>query len=96
MGFTPWAVDSDSFDFSYLLTAHYLTEAGIPYSNPEEYYDAYSLPTILSYTAGPYLGAITLEVTDTEGNPVQINGETGQNIFLDNCSQFREQKGGVL
>lgn len=107
MGYTPWAVSSDSYDFSYLLTGtvsttvpaefpvyvngaqltdSYITEAGIRYSYLEDFYETYELPSIVSYTAGPCLGDISLAVTDTEGNPVSIDDQTDLNVYLDNCT----------
>ena len=108
MGFTPWAVSTDRFDFSYLLTgtvattvpeslpvyvngalldARYITESGIAFSRLEAFYDDYTLPTIVSYAAGPCLGEISLSVTDPQGNPVTIDESTDLNTFLDNCTE---------
>ena len=107
MGFTPWAVSTDRFDFSYLLTGtvattvpeslpvyvngtlldeRYITESGIAFSRLEAFYDDYTLPTIVSYAAGPCLGEISLSVTDPQGNPVTIDESTDLNTFLDNCT----------
>ena len=107
MGFTPWAVASDSYDLSYLLTdtvsvtvpesfrvsvngaqltEAYRTEEGIRFSYLEDFYEDYTLPTIVSYTAGPCLGEISLTVENADGAPVVIDDTTDLNSFLDNCT----------
>ena len=69
------------------LTEDYATETGIQYSLLEEFYDRYEgLPYQVSYTAGPCLGQISLQVTDPEGDPVTIDENTDFNAFLANCS----------
>ena len=64
-----------------------MTESGIRYTVLEEFYDRYeNLPTYGSYTAGPCLGEITLQVEDAQGNVVTLDENTDFNAFVDNCS----------
>lgn len=107
-GFTPWAVTSDSFDLSFLLTQtvsataphdypvyvngallddRYIVETGMQYTALEEFIGEYELPYMVSYTAGPCLGSISLQITDPAGNPVTIGEGTDMNAFLDNCTE---------
>lgn len=68
------------------LDEAYLTETGIRYTGLEGFYDDYTLPTMVSYAAGPFLGNPEMTVTDTAGNPVVIDENTDHNAFLGNCS----------
>lgn len=70
-----------------VLDETYITESGILYDAVEEFYDDYELPTLVTYAADSFLGTLTLDVTDTEGNPVEITGETDLNQFLPGCSE---------
>ena len=70
-----------------LTEAEYATETGIQYTVLEEFYDRYEgLPYRVSYTAGPCLGQISLEVTDPEGNPATFDEATDWDAFVDNCT----------
>ena len=68
------------------LDSGYITQTGIHYPLVEEFYDTYSLPTMVTYTAGPFLGEGALTVTDPAGNPVSITEETDMDVFLNNCT----------
>lgn len=70
----------------YMLDESYITERGIAYSALEEFYDAYELPTMVTYTADSYLGQLELTVADENGQPVVITQDTDMNAFLDNCA----------
>ena len=69
-----------------VLDDSYHTETGIHYDLLEEFYDDYTLPTLVTYTVDRFLGTMSLEVTDPAGNPVQIGADTDRNTFLDNCT----------
>lgn len=69
-----------------VLDESYITESGILYDAVEEFYDDYDLPTLVTYTADSFLGTLALDVTDAEGNPVEITEETDLNQFLPGCS----------
>lgn len=75
-----------------VLDDSYLTETGIPYSLLEEFYDDYELPTLVTYTADHFLGTISLEVTDPDGNPVAVGEDTDWNAFLDNCTDEEREE----
>lgn len=72
--------------FGNTLSSKYITESGIPYSLLKEFYDDYELTTMVTYTAGPFLGEATLTPLDADGNAVDIGEETDMNTFLSNCS----------
>lgn len=69
------------------LDERYIQESGIRYTALEEFYDDYELPTMVTYAVPPILVGGELSVTDGQGNPVVIDGETDMNAFLDNCTQ---------
>ena len=68
------------------LTEAHITQSGIPYDLLGEFYGDYALPTMTTYTAGPFLGEVRLSVTDPEGTAVFIDETTDVNTFLDNCT----------
>lgn len=68
------------------LTPNYITENHIPYPSLKEYYEAYSLPFMVTYTVGPFLGQPKIHITDPNGIPVSIDKDTDMSIFLNNCS----------
>lgn len=74
-----------------VLDGRYITETGIPYSALEEFSEEIELPYMVSYTAGPCLGSISLQVTDPEGTAVTIDEDTDMNTFLTACTE-QEQK----
>lgn len=75
-----------------LLTEDYIIDQGIRYSILEEVYDDYSLPTMVTYEAGPFLTDATLEVTDPDGNPIVIDEDTDMNSLLPACSESELQQ----
>lgn len=75
-----------------VLDASYITESGHTYSILEEFYDDYTLPTLVTYTVDSFLGEVTLDVADREGNPITITGETDYNVFLPECSQDAQEE----
>ena len=72
--------------FGTKLTENFITEDHIPYPALKEYYGSYSLPYMVTYTAGPFLGQPELLITDPAGTPVQIDENTDLSVFLNNCS----------
>lgn len=68
------------------LDSSYITEQDIPYSALEEFYGDYPLPTMVTYTADSFLGSYSMEVTDRNGKPVEITGETDFNSLLPACT----------
>lgn len=73
------------------LDEGYITETGIRYTALEEFSEKIEQPYIVSYTAGPCLGSISLQVTDPEGNPVTIDENTDMNTFLTPCTEEEEK-----
>jgi len=71
---------------SILLDESYITEKDIHYSALEEYYDDYSLPTMVTYTVDNFLGEMTLVAKDPSGNAVEITPETDMNSLLPQCT----------
>lgn len=65
----------------------------IHYENLEAFYDDYELPNLVTYEMGPFLGDVTLETLDADGNLVVIDETTDYNAFLSNC---REEDCGRL
>ena len=68
------------------LSDDYITESGIHYPALEGFYEDYTLPCMVTYQTGPFLGDHQLQVTDLEGNPVTIDETTDMNAFADNCA----------
>lgn len=75
----------------YPLDESYITESGIEYSALEEFYDDYTLPAMVTYTADGILGELELVITDENGNQVDNWEDTDPNTFLDNCSEEETQ-----
>ena len=69
------------------LDSSYITDTEIPYGTLEDFYDDYALPSMVSYSADGFLGELALEVTDQDGNPVEITDETDLNMLLPGCTQ---------
>lgn len=69
------------------LDSRNLTETDLHYSDLEAFYGEYDLPTLVTYTAGPSLGEVSLEIHNAQGETVTVDEETDYNAFLDNCSQ---------
>lgn len=69
-----------------LLTKDYITQDKIPYAPFQGLYEDYTLPYMVTYTAGPFLGVGELTVTDPAGNPVSIDADSDMTAFLNNCT----------
>lgn len=70
-----------------LLGQEYITEHNIQYAELAEFYKDYSLPYMVAYEAGPFLGEPQLTVTDPETNEVTLNEPAGPSAFLNNCTE---------
>lgn len=53
----------------------------------KSFYSKYSLPVIVTYQAGPFLGDVTVEVTDPEGNPFDLEAVEDLNTLAENCPE---------
>ena len=69
------------------LDESYITEKDIPYTALEEFYDDYTLPVMVTYTAQNYLGTLSMETCDAAGKMVAITPETDMNTLLPACDQ---------
>lgn len=69
-----------------VLDESYITASGIEYTALEGFYDDYQLPTMVTYSASNFLGEATVQITDQEGNPVDITPETDMNALLPTCT----------
>lgn len=74
------------------LDENYVTKSDIPYPVLEDFYGDFPMPTLVTYSAGNFLGNLTFEVTDGEGNPVDITTETDLNTFLPCCTHEEESQ----
>ena len=72
------------------LSGEYITAQDLPYSMLKEFYKEYTLPTLVTYTVGPFLKEIEMTVADTAGNPVSIDAETDYDQFLHNCTDAQK------
>lgn len=74
------------------LDSSYITEDGIRYEALESFYDDYTLPTMVTYAAGPFLGTVTTEVVTASSEPIVIDDTTDYDSFLGNCSEADQQR----
>lgn len=64
------------------LDEGYITQRDIVYPALEEFQGEFEMPTMVTYTAGNFLGELDFAVVDPEGNPVRILADTDMNQFL--------------
>ena len=69
------------------LDEGYITQRDIPYPALQEFHGELEMPTMVTYTAGNFLGELDFTVADPEGNPVRILADTDMNQFLPVPSQ---------
>lgn len=75
------------------LSDAYITEDQIPYDDIAEFYgQGYTLPYMVTYEAGPFLGEMELTVTDPEGNPVIFDETTDMDQYIDNCTEAQKEE----
>lgn len=53
----------------------------------KSFYSKYSLPVIVTYQVGPFLGELDVEVTDPEGNPFSLEAVEDLNTLAENCPE---------
>lgn len=70
-----------------LLTADYITEDNIHYPQLEEFYDTYSLPHMVTYQAGPFLGQSKMIIRDPSGKVITTDSLGDFSQYISNCSQ---------
>lgn len=69
------------------LNEEYITASGMTFEALEPFNRSYETPTMVTYTAGPFLGEPVLTVTDTAGNPVTVTEAEMPEFYLNNCSE---------
>lgn len=74
------------------LDRSYITEDQIQYPELKEFYDNYQLPYLVTYEAGPFLGDLKMEVTDSHGAAVSMDENTDLGQFLNNCTAEEQEK----
>ncbi len=70
-----------------LLSSDYITQDNIHYEQLEEFYDTYSLPHMVTYQAGPFLGPSEMKVTDPASNEVSADALVDLDKYISNCSE---------
>lgn len=86
----PVTVNGITLDDSYVTD-----EVSEKFEVLKDYYKDYDLPMFVlkTYETGPFLGEVTLEVVDLEGNPFEYDPETfDPNVLINNCSANEESK----
>ena len=69
-----------------ILSAKYITSDDTPYSSLSTYYDTFpSLPHLVTYTSGKYLGQAEEAVIDRNGKTVS-EADMTEAVFLDSCT----------
>lgn len=70
-----------------ILAESYISEQNIHYPSLEEFYQDYStLPTMVTYSVGPVLGELELEVMDTAGRFITDWEDVDLDTLLESCS----------
>lgn len=76
------------------LNDDYVTEKVVEeFKTLEDYYENFDLPMFVlkTYKVGPFLGEISIEVTDLNGDAFEYDPETfDQNVLIHNCSADEE------
>ncbi len=69
------------------LGEDYVTETGIRYPSMEEAYDyGFSLPTLVRYEIGNYIGEPEISALDADGNEAQLQDDPGAYTLADRCT----------
>ena len=69
-----------------VLDESYITQRDISYPVLEDFAGDFEMPTMVCYTAGNFLGELSFQVTDQQGNPVEISQDTPMDSFLPGCT----------
>lgn len=62
------------------------------YAYFEDFYEEYTLPYILTYEAGPFLGQPEAVITNAAGETITIDENTDWNVYIDNCTAEQAQE----
>jgi len=69
------------------LDSTYIVGTPVQYEALKQFYGDYDLPAIVTYEAGPILGDFVMTVTDTEGNPFDLEKVEDLNKLAENCPE---------
>lgn len=69
------------------LDGSYIIESNLQYELLADFYEDYTLPYIVTYQAGPFMGDVQPVITNPAGEVVTIDESTDWNSFLNNCSE---------
>lgn len=69
------------------LSSDYITESGMHFQLIEDFYETYSLPTMVTYEVAPILGELDVSVTDPQGNSVTQQEALDEVLVLNNCTE---------
>lgn len=74
------------------LGSEHIIDTSGQYELLSEFYEDYTLPYIVTYEAGPFLGEIPeYQILDKSGNEVIIDENTDWNVFVNNCTEEEQQ-----
>lgn len=73
------------------LSETYITNNSVPYPLLEKFYKDYSLPYLCTYTAGPFLGAPQINITDSTGKEITLAENTDFSEFLPQCTDAQRE-----
>ena len=74
-----------------LLSEQSITQKDTPIDVLKDFYADYdTLPYMVTYKVGPYLGEVKITITDAEDNPVTQEDATNEAFILDNCSSAEQ------
>ena len=69
------------------LGDEFITETGIRYPSMEEAYDyGFSLPTLVRYKVGNYIGYVAVSARDAEGNETELQDDPAAYTLSDRCT----------
>lgn len=70
------------------LDGEYITETGIRYPSMDEAYDyGFSLPTLVRYEIGNYIGEAAVSAVDADGNEMQLQDDPSAYTLSDRCTE---------
>ncbi len=71
-----------------VLDERYITETGIRYPSMTEAYDyGFSLPTLVRYRLGNYIGELEITAADADGNEAQLKDDPAEYRLSDRCTE---------
>ena len=75
------------------LGEEYITERGIRYPSMEEAYNyGFSLPTLVRYEIGSYIGDVAIAARDADGNEAQLHDDPAAYTLSDRCTEAQRER----